>query len=155
MVESEVATDSSSRKRKRSRKKRSSRQEHIDLKSKRHRTRDAPEDVDAHSKNAGSKGGDHDSSSRRSEIGKPEESQELSAKSLLDKTETKKSNKNRTRANGETDKGLQVTEEVDTDNISEQPVALNEESGRGKWFVSGPVGGRILHLDPLFTNDEE
>ena len=150
MEEPEVVADGSSRKRKRSRKEKSSRREHNDSKLKRQRIYEASGVIDPYSKKARSKSESYDSNSIMSEVGKLEEPREL-----VKEIEARKMNQKRTRAKGGNGKELQLMDGAATEHISDQSMILPEESRRGKWFVSGPVGGRLLHLDPQFTSDEE
>lgn len=150
MAESEVVKNTSTRKRKRPRKEKSSRQEHNDSNLKKQKIQDAPEVTSPRLKKAESKTGNRDGNLIKSEVGKPEKSQ-----NPIEQTEAKETSEKQLRAGKKNKNDSQSINGGDPVRVSDQSVTLPEESRREMWFVSGPVGGRLLHLDPHFTNDEE
>lgn len=150
MAETEVIKDTSTRKRKRHRKEKSTRQEYNDSKLKKQKVQGASEFMDSHLKKKKSKNGNLVEDLTKSEVGKPEEPQ-----NPIEQTEARKIGQKQSRYERERGNESQSMNEGDPVHVSDQVVTLPEESRQEKWFVSGPVGGRLLHLDPQFTNDEE
>ena len=153
-----MAVHSSARKRKRSRKEKRSKWTDEELKSKRQRTNDNPQSDGASMVVGPAKEVELRSKDRsEDQSAKPADGRgSLPIKQFEEMKSRKRKEREERKRREEDGSSLQLVRKNVEETNPDQPTEFTKSSGGGKkWVISDPVGGRLLHIDPQFTNDEE
>ena len=155
MAEGEMVVDSSARKRKRSRNEKGTRRTDEELKSKRERNEDPLRSEVASLVRPANEDTKRSKEWKKTQSTEPEKGQGSFPARQFEEMKARKRREREERKRKKNEDDLQLQNETIVDTSPDQSKELTRSNGGGKWVISDPVGGRLLHLDPQFTDDEE